>query len=56
LQNREETSSTATTLHVCETVMLKAINLPKTKVVRKKDVMQKEGNWCIFIKPLISKF
>jgi hypothetical protein len=36
--------------------MLKAIILPKTKPARTKDVMQKEGNWCIFIKPLISKF
>jgi hypothetical protein len=39
-----------------KTEMLKAIILPKTKAVRAKYVMQKEGNWCIFIKTLISKF
>jgi len=36
--------------------MLKAIILPKTKVVMTKDVMQKEGNRYNFIKLLISKF
>jgi hypothetical protein len=39
-----------------KTLMLKAIILPKTKAVRTRDAMQKEGNWCIFTKLLISKF